>query len=32
VVDGDHPVGKLDADSQVVHGLEPLVGELQHEA
>ena len=32
VVDGDHAGAKLDADGEVVHGLEALVGELQQQA
>ena len=32
VVDGDHAGAELDADGEVVHGLEPLVGELQQQA
>ncbi len=31
-VDGDHARAELDADSQVVHGLEPAVSELQQQA
>jgi hypothetical protein len=32
VVDGDHAGAELDADGEVVHGLEPLVRELQQQA
>ena len=32
VVDGDHAGAKLDADGEVVHGLEALVRELQQQA
>lgn len=32
VVDGDHPGAELDADGEVMDGLEPLVGELQQQA
>ena len=31
-VDGDHPGPELDADGEVVDGLEALVGELQQQA
>ena len=32
VVDGDHPGAELDADGEVMDGLEALVGELQQQA
>lgn len=32
LIDGDHASAELDADRQVVHGLEALVGELEQQA
>jgi hypothetical protein len=32
VIDGDHPSSKLNTDSQIVHWLEPFIGELKKKA